>query len=68
MVEERAEGAASAVIAALAFGAGVWAVMGEQKGAEYFAGYLLEQSLSGASASLGRRLSAWACGALMCDE
>lgn len=46
MVEERAEGAASAVIAALAFGAGVWAVMGEQKGAEYFAGYLLEQSLS----------------------
>jgi hypothetical protein len=35
------------VIAALAFGLGIWGFMGEQKGAEYFAGYLLEQSLSG---------------------
>ena len=35
------------MIGAIAFGGGVWAVMGPQKGAEYFAGYLLEQSLSG---------------------
>jgi TerC family integral membrane protein len=28
------------------FGAGVWAVLGEDKGQEFFAGYLLEQSLS----------------------
>lgn len=47
IVEERAEGAAATVIAALVFGAGVWGVLGEQKGAEFFAGYLLEQSLSG---------------------
>ncbi|PSC74363.1 thylakoid membrane chloroplastic [Micractinium conductrix] len=46
LVESRAEGAASTVIAALLFGVGVWAVLGEEKGAEYFAGYLLEQSLS----------------------
>ncbi|KAL4853820.1 Thylakoid membrane protein TERC [Chlorella vulgaris] len=46
IVEERAEGAAATVIAALVFGAGVWGVLGEQKGAEFFAGYLLEQSLS----------------------
>lgn len=46
LVEQRAEGAASTVIAALAFGVGVWAFMGEEKGAEFFAGYLLEQSLS----------------------
>lgn len=46
-MESRAEGAASTVIAALLFGVGVWAVLGEEKGAEYFAGYLLEQSLSG---------------------
>ncbi|KAL4424113.1 hypothetical protein ABPG75_001414 [Micractinium tetrahymenae] len=46
LVEQRGENAASTVIAALVFGAGVWAFMGEQKGAEYFAGYLLEQSLS----------------------
>lgn len=32
--------------AALLFGAGIWAVDGPDKGAEYFAGYLLEQSLS----------------------
>lgn len=47
LVEERAESAAATVIAAILFGAGVWVVEGEQKGAEFFAGYLLEQSLSG---------------------
>eukprot|EP00887_Chlorella_sp_A99_P008179 scaffold12.g8179.t1 len=46
MVEERAESAALSVGAAVAFGAGVWAVLGHQKGEEYFAGYLLEQALS----------------------
>lgn len=46
MLEARGETAAAAVIAAVLFGAGVWAFMGDQKGAEYFAGYLLEQSLS----------------------
>lgn len=50
LLEFRAESAAGSVIAALAFGGGVWAVLGEEKGAEYFAGYLLEQSLSGAPA------------------
>lgn len=48
LLEFRAESAAGAVIAALAFGGGVWAVLGPDKGAQYFAGYLLEQSLSGA--------------------
>lgn len=47
LVEERAESAAATVIAAMMFGAGVWALQGDQKGAEFFAGYLLEQSLSG---------------------
>ena len=47
IVEARAESAALAVGGALLFGVGVWAVLGEEKGAEYFAGYLLEQSLSG---------------------
>ena len=28
---------------AVAFGAGVWQILGPEKGAEYFAGYLLEQ-------------------------
>lgn len=46
LIERSGEGAASTVIAAIVFGAGVWATLGEQKGAEYFAGYLLEQSLS----------------------
>lgn len=46
LVEQRGESAASTVIAALIFGAGVWGFMGPDKGAEYFAGYLLEQSLS----------------------
>lgn len=46
LVEQRGEGAAATVIAALVFGAGVWTFMGPEKGAEYFAGYLLEQSLS----------------------
>lgn len=47
LLEFRAESAAGSVIAAIAFGAGVWGVLGADKGAEYFAGYLLEQSLSG---------------------
>ncbi|KAL4438500.1 hypothetical protein ABPG77_000148 [Micractinium sp. CCAP 211/92] len=46
LVEQRGESAAATVIAALIFGAGVWGFMGPEKGAEYFAGYLLEQSLS----------------------
>lgn len=50
LVEQRGESAAATVIAALIFGAGVWGFMGPEKGAEYFAGYLLEQSLSGEAA------------------
>lgn len=46
LVEEKGENAAGIVAAAVAFGAGVWAVLGQTKGQEYFAGYLLEQSLS----------------------
>lgn len=46
MVEERGEFVFLLVGAALLFGAGIWAVEGPDKGAEYFAGYLLEQSLS----------------------
>ena len=60
LVEERAESAAGSVIAALAFGLGVWGFLGEQKGAEYFAGYLLEQSLSGERGGAWRReLRGW---------
>lgn len=54
LLEYRAESAAGSVIAALAFGAGVWGVLGADKGAEYFAGYLLEQSLSGALRCAGQ--------------
>ena len=46
LAEERAETAALAVAAGVGFGLGVWALLGPDKGAEYFAGYLLEQSLS----------------------
>uniref|UniRef100_A0A1D2ABY5 Thylakoid membrane protein TERC, chloroplastic n=1 Tax=Auxenochlorella protothecoides TaxID=3075 RepID=A0A1D2ABY5_AUXPR len=35
-----------AIAAALLFGLGIWGVQGPNKAAEYFAGYLLEQSLS----------------------
>lgn len=52
LIEFRAESAAASVIGAIAFGGGIWATMGPQKGAEYFAGYLLEQSLSGAPTSV----------------
>lgn len=44
--EERAELVAVLVGAALAFGAGIWVTLGQVKAFEYFAGYLLEQSLS----------------------
>jgi predicted tellurium resistance membrane protein TerC len=37
---------AAFVGAALAFGVGIWATLGPDKAAQYFAGYLLEQSLS----------------------
>ena len=37
---------AAFVGAAVAFGVGVWATLGPDKAAQYFAGYLLEQSLS----------------------
>lgn len=45
-VERDAEQALLSVGAAVLFGAGVWAVLGPSKGEQYFAGYLLEQSLS----------------------
>lgn len=44
--EARLETLAFWVAAAVAFGAGVWYVQGPEKAQEYFAGYLLEQSLS----------------------
>ena len=44
--EERFGLVAIFVGAALAFGAGIWATLGSSKALEYFAGYLLEQSLS----------------------
>lgn len=47
MVAEKAfERAALYVAAAVAFGIGVWFFLGATAGSEYFAGYLLEQSLS----------------------
>lgn len=45
-MEQSAESAALPVAAAVVFGAGIWAVLGHAKAEEYFAGYLLEQSLS----------------------
>ncbi|KAI8471645.1 MAG: integral membrane protein TerC family-domain-containing protein [Monoraphidium minutum] len=44
--ETRLEALALWVGAAVAFGAGVWYVQGAEKAQEFFAGYLLEQSLS----------------------
>ena len=44
--EERGELVAVLIGAAVAFGVGIYATMGADKAAEYFAGYLLEQSLS----------------------
>ncbi|EFJ49967.1 hypothetical protein VOLCADRAFT_80441 [Volvox carteri f. nagariensis] len=44
--ESRYEALAAWVGAAVAFGAGIWYVQGAEKAQEYFAGYLLEQSLS----------------------
>ena len=44
--EERGELVAVLVGAAVAFGVGIYATLGADKAAEYFAGYLLEQSLS----------------------
>lgn len=46
LAEGRAESASLTVAAAVLFGAGIWAVLGGGKAEEYFAGYLLEQSLS----------------------
>lgn len=46
MSEARYEILAAWVAAAVAFGAGIWYVQGAEKSAEFFAGYLLEQSLS----------------------
>lgn len=45
-LEKSAEWGAAYVAAAVLFGAGIWGTLGPDKGAEYFAGYLLEQSLS----------------------
>ncbi|KAI8465503.1 MAG: integral membrane protein TerC family-domain-containing protein [Monoraphidium minutum] len=44
--EARLETLAAWVAAATAFGGGVWYVQGAEKAQEFFAGYLLEQSLS----------------------
>ncbi len=44
--EERGELVAVLIGAAIAFGVGIYATLGADKAAEYFAGYLLEQSLS----------------------
>ena len=44
--EERGELVAILVGAAVAFGLGIYATLGADKAAEFFAGYLLEQSLS----------------------
>ncbi len=44
--EQRYEALAAWVGAAMAFGGGIWYMEGSQKAQEYFAGYLLEQSLS----------------------
>lgn len=44
--EERGELVAVLVGAAVVFGVGIYATLGADKAAEYFAGYLLEQSLS----------------------
>lgn len=46
MKEARYELLAAWVAAAVAFGAGIWYFQGSEKSAEFFAGYLLEQSLS----------------------
>ncbi|KAK9838172.1 hypothetical protein WJX81_006466 [Elliptochloris bilobata] len=43
---DRGEGVAAFVLAAAAFNLGIWAFMGPAKAEEFFAGYLLEQSLS----------------------
>lgn len=45
-IEFSGEGVAFWVGAAVAFGAGIWYTLGGSKAEEYFAGYLLEQSLS----------------------
>ena len=44
--ESKGEVVAAFVGAALLFGAGIWNVLGAEKAQEFFAGYLLEQSLS----------------------
>ncbi len=44
--EERGELVVILVGAAVAFGLGIYATLGADKAAEFFAGYLLEQSLS----------------------
>lgn len=44
--EERGELVFALVGAAVAFGIGIYFTLGAEKAAEYFAGYLLEQSLS----------------------
>ena len=44
--ESRGEVVAAFVGAALMFGVGIWNTLGVEKAQEFFAGYLLEQSLS----------------------
>lgn len=45
-LEGKGELIAAFIGAAIVFGAGIWGVLGAEKAQEYFAGYLLEQSLS----------------------
>jgi hypothetical protein len=45
-VEVRGGGLAAIVSLAGAFGLGIWGTLGGEKAAEYFTGYILEQSLS----------------------
>ena len=42
----KGESVAAWIGAAFAFGAGIWYFLGSEKAEEYFAGYVLEQSLS----------------------
>ena len=44
--ESKGEWVAAFVGAALLFGVGIWQTLGAEKAEEFFAGYLLEQSLS----------------------
>lgn len=44
--EERMETLLGIVVASFLFGCGIWTFQGFEKAAEYFSGYIVEQSLS----------------------